>query len=68
MHGERSAGARCQWGRAAHLLVGGAQNLPARPGSDVDALHNGYVSVTPLRADFTCHASLGGLAQALDWG
>ncbi len=55
-------------GRRFLWVRGGAQNLPARPGSDVDALHNGYVSVTPLRADFTCHASLGGLAQALDWG
>lgn len=55
-------------GRRFLWVRGGAQNLPAGPGSDVDALHNGYVSVTPLRADFTCHASLGGLAQALDWG
>lgn len=55
-------------GRRFLWVRGGAQNLPARPGSDVDALHGGYVSVTPLRADFTCHASLAGLAGMLDWG
>lgn len=55
-------GRRFLWAR------GGAQNEPAAPGSDVDALHRGYVAVTPLRADFTCHASLDGLARVLDRG
>ena len=55
-------------GRRFLWVRGGAQNSPATPGSDVDALHQGYVSITPLKADFTDHASLDGLARALDRG
>ena len=55
-------------GRRFLWVRGGPQNGAATPGSDVDALHGGYVSITPLRADFTDHDALDGLAQALNRG
>lgn len=53
-------------GRRFVWIVGGDQQAPAQPGSDVAANLDGYVSVTPMRADLTCHASLDRLAAALD--
>ena len=53
-------------GRRFMWITGGDQQAPARPGSDVAANLEGYVSVTPMRADLTCHASLERLAAALD--
>ena len=47
---------------------GGAQDAEATPGSDVAANLDGFITVTPMRPDLTCHASLAGLAQALDEG
>lgn len=55
-------------GRRYLWISGGAQDAPATPGSDVAANLDRYISVTPMRADLTCHASLAGLAQALDEG
>ncbi len=53
-------------GRRFMWVAGGSQTAPAGAGSDVDANMRGYVSVTPMRADLTCHASLTGLAASLD--
>ena len=53
-------------GRRFMWVAGGSQTAPARAGSDVAANMEGYVSVTPMRADLTCHASLSGLAASLD--
>lgn len=52
-------GRRFLWAR------GAAQDLPAARGSDVDVNLRGYISVTPMRADLTCHGSLKPLEQAL---
>ena len=52
-------GRRFLWAR------GGAQDAPAEPGSDVEANLSGQISVTPMRADLTCHASLAQLGAAL---
>ncbi|MRX49628.1 5'/3'-nucleotidase SurE [Paracoccus sp. S-4012] len=52
-------------GRRFLWVRGGAQDAPADPGSDVTLNMEGWISVTPMRADFTCHASLGPLAEAL---
>ncbi|MDO5658347.1 MAG: 5'/3'-nucleotidase SurE [Paracoccus sp. (in: a-proteobacteria)] len=52
-------------GRRFLWVKGGPQNGPATEGSDVAANLSGFISVTPMRADLTCHASLDGLAQAL---
>ena len=53
-------------GRRFMWVSGGSQTAPARAGSDVAANLDGYVSLTPMRADLTCHASLQGLAALLD--
>ena len=48
------------------VAAGGAQNAPARPGTDVAVNMDGFISVTPMRADLTCHASLRDLAAVLE--
>lgn len=53
-------------GRRFMWIAGGPQDAPARDGSDVAVNMEGYVSVTPMRADLTCHLSLDRLAGALD--
>lgn len=53
-------------GRRFMWVAGGPQNVPAGDGSDVTVNLGGYVSITPMRADLTCHRSLEGLAGALD--
>ena len=49
-------------GRRFMWAAGGAQNAPAQPGTDVAVNLDGFISVTPMRADLTCHASLSDLA------
>lgn len=53
-------------GRRFMWVSGGSQQAPARDGTDVAANLDGFISVTPMRADLTCHASLSDLATALD--
>ena len=48
-------------GRRFLWVLGGAQTAPATPGSDVDANMQDYISLTPMRPDLTCHASLEAL-------
>ncbi len=48
-------------GRRFLWILGGSQTAPATPGSDVDANMQDYISVTPMRPDLTCHASLDAL-------
>lgn len=55
-------------GRRFLWVMGGSQTAPATPDSDVDANMRDYVSVTPMRPDLTCHASLAGLRGALEEG
>ncbi len=52
-------------GRRYLWVRGTPQDTPATPGSDVMANLDGYISVTPMRADLTCHASLGALQKAI---
>ncbi|RMC31994.1 5'/3'-nucleotidase SurE [Paracoccus alkanivorans] len=53
-------------GRRFMWAKGGSQQAPANEGSDVAMNMAGYVSVTPMRADLTCHASLERLSKALN--
>lgn len=53
-------------GRRFMWAAGGAQNAPARAGTDVAVNLDGFVSVTPMRADLTCHATLAGLGAIFD--
>lgn len=52
-------------GRRFMWAAGGSQTAPAREGTDVAVNMDGFISVTPMRADLTCHASLAGLSAAL---
>ncbi|WBU52238.1 5'/3'-nucleotidase SurE [Paracoccus sp. SCSIO 75233] len=52
-------------GRRFLWVRGAPQDAKATPNSDVTANMEGYISVTPMRADLTCHASLEGLQEAL---
>ncbi len=52
-------------GRTFLWIRGGAQDLPSAPGTDVSVNLDGYISVTPMRADLTCHATLDRAAAAL---
>jgi 5'-nucleotidase len=53
-------------GRRFMWAAGGSQQAAARPGSDVAVNLDGFISITPMRADLTCHASLADLAAVLD--
>ncbi len=53
-------------GRRFLWITGGPQHLPTAPGTDVAANLDGYISVTPLRADLTAHDVLEDLAAKLE--
>lgn len=53
-------------GRRFMWATGGNQQAPANEGSDVSVNMAGYISVTPMRADLTCHGSVSRLADTLD--
>ncbi len=48
-------------GRKFLWIKGGPQHLPTAPGTDAHANLDGYVSVTPMRADLTAHDALESL-------
>ncbi|MFW8637247.1 5'/3'-nucleotidase SurE [Cribrihabitans pelagius] len=48
-------------GRRYLWISGGNQHVPATPGSDAEANLDGYISVTPMRADLTAHDALDAL-------
>lgn len=52
-------------GRRFMWAAGGSQTAPARAGTDVAVNMDGYISVTPMRADLTCQKSLTELTNAL---
>jgi len=54
------AGRTCLW------IKGSEQQTETRPGTDVYANLNGYVSVTPMRADLTAHETLKAIADAVE--
>jgi 5'-nucleotidase len=53
-------------GRQFLWIKGGEQGKPTLPGTDVTANVDGYISVTPLRADLTAHDRLADLKVALE--
>ena len=53
-------------GRMFLWVKGGPQHHPTGPGTDVTANLDGYISVTPLRADLTAHETLETLRERLD--
>ncbi|MFA5539677.1 MAG: 5'/3'-nucleotidase SurE [Gemmobacter sp.] len=52
-------------GRRFLWVTGGAQHRRTAPGTDVDVNLDGYVSVTPMRADLTAHDVLDDLEARL---
>lgn len=53
-------------GRMFLWVTGGPQHLPTAPGTDVAVNLDGFVSITPLRADLTAHETLDTLSGRLD--
>ena len=53
-------------GRMFMWVTGGPQHFPTGPGTDVTANLDGYISVTPLRADMTAHDTIDTLKSRLD--
>jgi len=53
-------------GRRFLWIRGGRQDVPTEPGSDAHANLDGYISVTPLRADLTAHDRLDALRAAIE--
>lgn len=53
-------------GRKFLWLTHGAGNADTAPGTDARALHDGHITVTPLRADLTAHDLAASLARALE--
>ena len=52
-------------GRRFLWVRGGPQTEPTGPGTDAQANLDGYISVTPMRADLTAHDQLADLSTAL---
>lgn len=46
-------------------ITGGPQHLPTAPGTDVAVNLDGYISITPMRADLTAHDVLAALGDRL---
>ena len=53
-------------GRKFLWVRGGAQQHPTLPGTDVADCLDGYISVTPMRADLTAHDTLAWLKEQLE--
>ncbi len=53
-------------GRRFLWIRGGPQDVATAPGTDAAVNLDGYISVTPLRADLTAHDTLDALGAALD--
>lgn len=55
---------RDPWGRTRYWIGGGTPVRDSRADTDVKAIHDGYVSVTPIHLDLTNHAGIASLAAA----
>ncbi|MEM0948585.1 MAG: 5'/3'-nucleotidase SurE [Pseudomonadota bacterium] len=53
-------------GRMFMWVTGGPQHTPTAPGTDAAANLDGYISVTPCRADLTAHDTLAELRERLE--
>ena len=59
------------WGRTYYWITGELQrHYETEPESDLRALREGYVSITPLQYDMTSYQVMGPLRERLaaDWG
>lgn len=53
-------------GRKFLWIKGGPQHLPTAPGTDAAANLDGYISITPMRADLTAHDALDALRERIE--
>ncbi len=53
-------------GRRFLYVTGGPQQTPTAAGTDVAAALDGYVAITPMRADLTAHDLVTSLAERLE--
>lgn len=53
-------------GRKFLWITGGPQHTPTAPGTDAAVALDGYVAVTPMRADLTAHDALEDVRKALE--
>lgn len=53
-------------GRKFLWIKGGPQHLPTAPGTDAAVNLNGYISVTPMRADLSAHDAMDDVRKALE--
>jgi 5'-nucleotidase len=53
-------------GRRFLWIKGGPQQTPTAPGTDAAVNLEGWISVTPMRADLTAHDRLADLQAALE--
>src|SRR6185312_16922060 len=58
--------ARDPRGRPVYWVGLAGQQQDAGPGTDFEAIAQGYVSVTPLQIDLTRHSALSGLQQRME--
>jgi len=52
-------------GRKFLWIRGGSQTAPSKPGTDAAVNLDGYISITPMRADLTAHDALENLHESL---
>ena len=52
-------------GRRFLWITGGPQDVPSEPGTDAAVNLDGWISVTPMRADLTAHDAISELAQRI---
>lgn len=53
-------------GRKFLWIKGGPQHLPTAPGTDAAVNLDGYISVTPMRADLSAHDAMDAVREALE--
>jgi 5'-nucleotidase len=53
-------------GRRFLWIKGGPQHMPTAPGTDAAANLDGYISITPMRADLTADDALEDVRKALE--
>ncbi len=53
-------------GRRFLWIKGGPQHLPTAPGTDAAVNLDGYISITPMRADLTAHDAMDTVRKALE--
>ena len=54
-------------GRKSYWIGGESSNLRRQPGSDIEAINEGNISITPLQLDFTNYGALNSIGCWTEW-